>query len=287
MRIDVWDEEEQIRGIINYPQSIGRWTILSHQIKKISIGCITIGLNQNVIDDAPTVIEDKINAGADDRCFSKTLGLMNNLLPYSLQVKEHIEKDKLMIFAFDIFNYMFSIENVINYLNEQYQIVIERGVSKPQVISGSVIDIPSIPELDSKVHSFAINAKHILLELINFIVYIYQIRGNVNYTNLSSSSLISSKLSDKISELLDDIFYLWDLRNKLEHPKDNYFCKINNFSFMDGQIVIPNLFIKDNDKTITEQNLVGKLNYFYEFLLNFTESVFNITIEDIKKIEHN
>ena len=280
-RIDIWDEQEKIYGLIPYPKSLGEWFIMAHKIKKISRGLIEIGLNQEIIKDYPSLITNEINAGAKDICFSKTLGLMNNLLPYSMQVKEHITKDKLITFAFTIFNYMYELDQIIGYLNNFNKIILSKGISQPQTISGKILEITPIPDLEIKVHTFSLNAKQILIEVLNCIKYVCQI-DKCNYSTLPSLLPSVSTLSKQILLSKDNILFLWNLRNIFEHPKEDYFCKINNFYFDQGKIINPNWIIVNGKNTIKEDNLVDRLNYFYDFLLNFTESIFHIIVNEAK-----
>ena len=280
--MDVWNNGENIFGIISYPNSIGDWCILSHQIKKVSRGRIFYGLNGEVLGREPTTIINAINAGAEDACFSKTLGLMNKLLPYSLQIKQDMTKDNFMVFAFNIFKNMYELSCIVNYLNIQKHHILAEGKLKPQVVSGSVVEVLSIPDLEGKFLSFAINAKHILIELLNLIKYTYKINEGIYYDKLKDKP-ISEKLLKQIDTSLSDILFLWNVRNVCEHPKDIQYCKIKNFSYKQGKIVNPSWRYKESSEKdeIEEKDLIDKLNYFYDFLLNFIETVFKITVTEV------
>lgn len=280
VQMDIWDNEENVLGIINYPKSVGEWFILSHQIKKISRGCFVVNLGK-IIDREPTKIEDIINVGAKDKCFAKTIGLMNDLLPYSLQLKQNIEKDVLIEYAFNIFRKAYEIHNIIGYLNKQKQIILSNDVIIPNTISGMVVEVPSIPDLTGKVHSFSVNARHILTETLNFIKYIYQI-DNCKYSTLSDKLPTNSYLLQQINPVLNEILFLWELRNVFEHPKENYYCKINNFSYKQGKINNPGWQYVNGSYFEEETDLIFRLNKFYDFLLGFIEDVFNTIILEIK-----
>lgn len=280
VQMDIWDKEENVLGIINYPKSVGEWFILSHQIKKISRGCFVVNLGK-IIGREPTKIEDIINVGAKDKCFAKTIGLMNDLLPYSLQLKQNIEKDVLIEYAFNIFRKAYEIHNIIGYLNKQKQIILSNDVIIPNTISGMVVEVPSIPDLTEKVHSFSVNARHILIETLNFIKYIYQI-DNCKYSTLSDKLPTNSYLLQQINPVLNEILFLWELRNVFEHPKENYYCKINNFSYKQGKINTPGWQYVNGSYFEEETDLIFRLNKFYDFLLGFIEDVFNTIILEIK-----
>ena len=280
VQMDIWDNEENVLGIINYPKSVGEWFILSHQIKKISRGCFVVNLGK-IIGREPTKIEDIINVGAKDKCFAKTIGLMNDLLSYSLQLKQNIEKDVLIEYAFNIFRKAYEIHNIIGYLNKQKQIILSNDVIIPNTISGMVVEVPSIPDLTGKVHSFSVNARHILIETLNFIKYIYQI-DNCKYSTLSDKLPTNSYLLQQINPVLNEILFLWELRNVFEHPKENYYCKINNFSYKQGKINNPGWQYVNGSYFEEETDLIFRLNKFYDFLLGFIEDVFNTIILEIK-----
>lgn len=280
VQMDIWDNEENVLGIISYPKSVGEWFILSHQIKKISRGCFVVNLGK-IIGREPTKIEDIINVGAKDKCFAKTIGLMNDLLPYSLQLKQNIEKDVLIKYAFNIFRKAYEIHNIIGYLNKQKQIILSNDVIIPNTISGMVVEVPSIPDLTGKVHSFSVNARHILIETLNFIKYIYQI-DNCKYSTLSDKLPTNSYLLQQINPVLNEILFLWELRNVFEHPKENYYCKINNFSYKQGKINNPGWQYVNGSYFEEETDLIFRLNKFYDFLLGFIEDVFNTIILEIK-----
>lgn len=280
VHIDVWNNGENIFGIISYPSSIGDWCILSHQIKKVSRGLILSGLNGEILRREPTTIINTMNAGAEDACFSKTLGLMNKLLPYSLQIKQNVTKDDLMVFAFNIFKNMYELSCIVNYLNIQKHHILAEGKLEPQIVSGSVVEVLSIPDLDGKFLSFAINAKHALIELLSLIKYTYQINKCKYYTQLKDKP-ISEKLLKSIEASLSDILFLWDMRNACEHKDCTYYCRINNFSYKQGRIVNPSWQYRKGDDSHEEKDLIGKLNYFYDFLLNFIETVFKITVTEV------
>ena len=279
VQIDVWNNGENILGIIDYPSSIGDWYILSHQIKKVSRGSIRYGLNGEIIEREPTAIINTINAGAEDACFAKTLGLMNKLLPYSLQIKQDMTKDDFMVFAFNIFKNMYELSLVVDYLNIQSCHILAEGKLEPQIVSGSVVEVLSIPDLDGKFLSFAVNAKHILIELLNLIKRAYKIK-DTKYDQLKDKP-ISEKLLKSIEASLSDILFLWDMRNACEHTDCTYYCKINNFSYKQGKIVNPSWLYRKGDDVREEKDLIGKLNYFYDYLLNFTETVFKITVAEV------
>lgn len=282
VQIDVWNNGENIYGIISYPHSIGEWYILSHQIKKVSRGSILYGLKGEILEREPTTIGNAIKAGAEDACFSKTLGLMNKLLPYSLQIKQDMTKDDFMRFSFNIFKNMYELYYIVDYLNIQSHHILAEGKLEPQVVSSSVVEVLSIPDLEGKFLSFAINSKHILNELLNLIKYAYKINESTYYDKLKDEP-ISEKLLKQIDASLSDILFLWKVRNACEHPKDIQYCKIKNFSYKQGKIVNPSWRYKESSEKdeIEEKDLIGKLNYFYDFFLNFTETVFKITVAEV------
>lgn len=187
-----------------------------------------------------------------------------------------------MVFAFNIFKNMYELFCIVNYLNMQKHYILAEGKLEPQVVSGSVVEILSIPDLEGKFLSFAINAKHILIELLNLIKYTYKINEGIYYDELKDKP-ISEKLLKQIDASLNDILFLWKVRNVCEHPKDIQYCKIRNFSYKQGRIVTPSWRYKESrgKEEVGEKDLIGKLNYFYDFLLNFTETVFKITVTEV------
>ena len=276
--IDIVDLHEKVYGMIIFPETIGVWCILAHQLKRIQPGKIFY-FNGNIIRE-PSIFLDNINVGAEDLCFSKTLGKMNSLLPHSLHLNNNLNKNELILYAYKIFTYVFNLSSIITQINQNYTTAISSHICRLDTCSGTWIEIPSCFDLNSSFATFTIFSKHVLQELLNLIQYMYKETGK--YSSLVQNLSLDNDLRNYLSSELSHVLFIWNLRNAYEHPKKNNYCYISNFMYDKGNLVPPTMRYMYNGHEISEDNLLSKINELYDFLLNFTENIFSLLVSNFK-----
>lgn len=199
-----------------------------------------------------------------------------------------LSQERKMLFAThlrDIMNAMLSCSNVCNAISERVSEVEKQVISNGIQSKGNVFtEFPTIDGLEEKITLFLTKSKQAIQRIID----IFNIFYNSGITapridelgKWSNKNFITTVVIDTLKHFEPIAKYIVDLRNRQEHPKENYTLEFSDFTILpNGEISAPLWGMEEAKHSIhKEMNVLVK-----EFVVFMEGLLINIVLSKEKK----